>query len=94
MPYPGTTTTFSLPANRAAACAGLSDRTVPLAELVAPAAPAGLPKAPKRTLVIGRFIALHIKMDRISPEAPSRVPAMTKILLSRANPVAAPASPA
>jgi hypothetical protein len=39
-------------------------------------------------------MALHIRIDRMRPEAPSSAPAMMRILLSRANPVADPARPA
>ncbi len=53
-----------------------------------------LPKAPNRTLVIERFIALHMTIDRMNPEPPSNVPAMISTLFEIANPVAADASPA
>jgi hypothetical protein len=53
-----------------------------------------LPKAPKRTLVIERFIALHMRIERMKPEKPSRVPAMMRTLFPRAKPVAAEARPA
>ena len=52
------------------------------------------PKPPKSTLVIDRFIALHISTDRMNPEKPSSVPAMIRTLLPSTNPVAAAASPA
>ena len=44
--------------------------------------------------VIDRVMALHIRIDRIRPDAPSSAPAMIRILLSRAKPVADPARPA
>jgi hypothetical protein len=53
-----------------------------------------LPKAPKSTFVIERFIARHIRIERIRPENPSSVPAMIRTLLERAKPVAAEARPA
>ena len=53
-----------------------------------------LPNAPKSTFVIERFIALHITIDRMNPEPPSRVPAMISTLFEIANPVAAEARPA
>jgi hypothetical protein len=52
------------------------------------------PNPPNSTLVIERFIALHISTDRINPEKPSSVPAMISTLLPSTNPVAAAASPA
>src|SRR5215472_13968543 len=52
------------------------------------------PKPPNSTLVIERFMALHIKMERIKPENPSSVPAMISTLLERTKPVAAEDRPA
>ena len=48
---------------------------------------------PNRTLVNERFIALHIILVRINPEAPTSEPAMIRMLLSIAKPVAAAANP-
>ena len=56
--------------------------------------PLTAPKPPKSTLVMERFMALHIKMERMKPENPSSVPAMIKTLLERTKPVAAEDSPA
>ena len=62
------------------------------------ASPAGssctLPNAPKSTLVIERFIARHIRMDRMKPEEPSNDPVMIWILLSSMKPIAASVRPA
>ena len=52
------------------------------------------PKPPKRTLVMERFIALHISTERMKPEKPSSVPAMISTLLPSTKPVAAAARPA
>jgi len=93
MPYPGTKTT---------------DREVPRISAASsietcrigffPSSSAGfsctLPKAPKSTLVIERFIARHIRMERMNPEDPSKEPVMIWILLSSMNPIAASVSPA
>src|SRR6476661_11238106 len=49
----------------------------------------GAPKPPKSTLVMERFMALHIRMERMNPEKPSSVPAMISTLLPRTKPVAA-----
>ena len=51
------------------------------------------PNAPNATLPRERFIALHMICVRISPEAPTRAPAMIRIMLPSTNPVAAAASP-
>jgi hypothetical protein len=45
-------------------------------------------------LVIERFIARHMRIERIKPEKPSSVPAMISTLFPRTNPVAAAARPA
>ena len=66
---------------------------------LAAAAPAawpgvGPPPTPANsTLVIGRFIALHISMVSSVPEAPTSVPLMMSALLLSTNPVAATARP-
>src|SRR5262245_46373849 len=52
------------------------------------------PKPPNSTLVMDRFIALHIRMERMKPEKPSSVPAMINTLLERTKPVAAEERPA
>jgi hypothetical protein len=44
--------------------------------------------------VIERFIALHMTIERINPEPPSKVPAMISTLLPITIPVAAAARPA
>ena len=52
------------------------------------------PNPPKRTLVMERFMALHMRTERMKPEKPSSVPAMMSTLLPRTKPVAAAARPA
>ena len=51
------------------------------------------PKVENRTLVIDRFIALHMICVRMIPEAPTSEPATISTELLITNPVAAPASP-
>ena len=41
-----------------------------------------------------RFIARHIRMERMNPDDPSSDPVMIWILLSSMNPIAASVSPA
>ncbi len=48
---------------------------------------------PNRTLASDRFMALHMMLVRISPEAPTSEPAMISTLLSITKPVAAAARP-
>jgi hypothetical protein len=48
---------------------------------------------PNRTFPRDRFIAMHMIRVRMIPDAPTSEPAMIRTLLSRTNPVAAPASP-
>ena len=56
-------------------------------------APMG-PKAPKSTLLKLRFIALHMTIERISPEEPSNAPAMMSSVLSKTKPMATADNPA
>jgi len=44
--------------------------------------------------VIERFIARHMRMERMNPEEPSSEPVMIWILLSSMNPIAASVRPA
>jgi hypothetical protein len=52
-----------------------------------------LPSPPKRTFVSERFIDSHMMTVRMSPDAPTRVPAMMRTVLFSTNPVVAAASP-
>ena len=65
---------------------------------MAPAVPMSValtaPNPPNNTLVMERFMALHIRMDRMKPENPSSVPAMISTLLESTKPVAADDKPA
>ena len=51
------------------------------------------PKPPSNTLSRERFIASHMILVRISPDAPTRAPLTIRAVLSSTNPVAAAASP-
>ena len=51
------------------------------------------PTPAKITLVSERFIALHMMLVKISPDAPTSEPAMISIVLGRTNPAAAAARP-
>src|ERR1039457_6638658 len=46
------------------------------------------PNAPNSTLVNDRFMALHMMIERISPDEPSSAPATTNRLLPNAKPMA------
>ena len=78
-----------------AASSGAAERH--LAEL-ARSPPAGgsstAPKAPKSTFRNERFIARHMMIARIRPEAPSSAPATISSLLSSTRPSAAADRPA
>ena len=52
------------------------------------------PKAPNSTLVNERFIALHMMIERISPDDPSSAPAMISSLFSSTKPIATADRPA
>src|SRR3989304_7569295 len=51
------------------------------------------PVSPKKILARERFIALHIILVSIKPEAPTNAPHIMRILLLRTKPVAAAATP-
>src|SRR3990172_8014877 len=63
------------------------------ADVVVPAVSSILPKAPKRTFTIERFIALHISRQSMMPDAPTKEPLIIRTLLPRTKPVVIPAIP-
>src|SRR5882672_10849624 len=81
--YASWTATSSRPTSRISPCWPSTPATV-----------AALPKAPNSTFVIERFIARHIRIERMNPEKPSKVPAMISTLFESTKPVAAEARPA
>ena len=93
IPYPGTKTTDREVPNSSAASSTEHCRMGFL-----PSSSAGLsctlPKAPNSTLVIERFIARHMRMERMKPDDPSSEPVMIWILLSSMKPIAASVRPA
>ncbi len=52
------------------------------------------PTPPNSTLANERFIALHIRIDRMRPDEPSSAPAMMSSLLLSTKPIAAADRPA
>ena len=52
------------------------------------------PKAPNSTLVNERFMALHMMIERIRPDEPSRAPAAISRLFFKTNPMATADRPA
>ncbi len=56
--------------------------------------PPAAPKPPNSTLLNDRFIARHMMIDRMSPEAPSSAPATMSSLFSSTKPIADAESPA
>ena len=61
--------------------------------LRAGAAPSSAPNPPKMTLMIERFIALHMMYERIAPLDPTNAPVMIKRSLVSMKPAAAAAHP-
>ena len=78
-----------------AASSGAAERTSPnsLAS-PPPSVSSTAPKAPKSTLRNERFIARHMMIERIRPEAPSSAPATISSLLLSTRPSAAAERPA
>ena len=52
------------------------------------------PKAPNSTLVNERFMALHMMIERIRPDEPSRAPAAISRLFFKTKPMATADRPA
>ena len=69
------------------------DRTglSPVASFAFP--PLSTPKAPKATFASERFMALHMIVVRISPDAPTKAPEMISTMLPRTNPAEDAARP-
>ena len=92
MPYPGTMTTVSACPMISAASAALALFTVLPSS--PPAASCAEPKAPKSTLLKLRFMALHMMIERIRPDDPSKAPAIISKVLSSTKPMATAERPA
>ena len=86
MPYPGTMMTllaFERSAARLAASISVTSPCEPCA-LGAGVAPDSVPKPPKTTFQMERFMASHMMMLRIAPEEPTSAPVMMSALFCRA----------
>lgn len=66
---------------------------VPSSPSPAPAAELEPPKPPAKTDSSGRFIALDMAMDRVTPAAPTSAPATIRAMLLMARPDMATAVP-
>ncbi len=76
-----------------ATSSALSERTVPSTAAAVPAPACTLPKAPKRTLPIERFIARPISSVSSVPDAPTSAPLTISTFDCSSKPVAAAARP-
>jgi hypothetical protein len=91
MPYPGTMTTLLASRSARATSSALSSRASPS---IAAAVPVGaVPKPPKTTLRIERFIARHMMTERMVPLAPTSAPVTISRSLESMKPDAAAAQP-
>ena len=63
-----------------------AERTLPCSPPASATLSSSCPNAPKSTLRNERFIARHMMIARIRPEAPSSAPATISSLLSSTNP--------
>ena len=70
-----------------------TERTVPSYDVAVPAPACTVPKAPKRTLPIERFIARPISIVSSVPEAPTSAPLTISTFECSSKPVAAAATP-
>ena len=70
-------------------------RTVRSAAPAGPAAapPVSVPQPPNNTLMMLRFMPLHIMYDRIAPDAPTRAPVIISARFWIVNPIPQAAQP-
>src|SRR5579885_1928783 len=88
IPYPGTMITSFALSKSSAASFGVPERTVfgPTSAAAVLSEGTAFPNAPKSTLVMERFIALHMRIESINPDAPSTAPPIINILFESAKP--------
>ena len=91
MPYPGTTTTLCAVSSIMATSSG--DVLFTVAYTSSASAISPFATAPNNTLRRERFIALHIMLVKIIPDAPTSDPETIRTLLPITKPVADAAKP-
>src|SRR3990172_5898536 len=93
MPYPGTMMTDRAFSNTAAASSIVPSVTRPPAVVITSWVTDAEPNPANRTLASERFMARHMMLVRINPDAPTSEPEMMSTLLESTNPAVAPAMP-